>query len=265
MEGIRWYGLSYVAAFLFAWWLLWLYSKKDRSPFTAEQRADLLTAVIIGTLVGGRIGYFLLGYGGDFWSNPLILFQVQKGGMASHGGMVGILVGMWWFARKHKYPFWRVADIVVTLGPPGVFFGRIANFINGELYGRPTDVTWAMHFLDTRRVPGTDYYEYFWTVPVHPSQLYQAGMEGLLLALYLQARFWLSDPNKRPYGQLAGEFLIGYALLRILGEVFREPDRGVSLILGLSRGTFYSLFMILGGVALIVWRRAVDKKSAAAT
>ncbi len=255
LEGIRWYGLAYVAGFAVAWWLLWLYSKKGRSPFTAEQRADLLTAVIFGTLIGGRLGYFLLGYGGDFWKNPLIILNVQKGGMASHGGMVGILLGMLWFSWKTKFPFWQVADIAVTLGPPGVFFGRIANFINGELYGRPADIPWAMHFLDTRNIPGTDYYEYFWTPPVHPSQLYQAGMEGLLLALYLQLRFWLSAPAKRPHGQLAGEFLIGYALLRIIGEIFRQPDAGVSLILGLSRGQFYSGFMIIIGTAIIVMQR----------
>jgi len=259
LEGIRWYGLAYVAGFAAAYGLLWLYSKKGRAPFTAEQRADLLTAVIIGTLVGGRLGYFLLGYSGEFWKNPLIFFNIQQGGMASHGGMVGILLGMLWFARKNKYPFWSVADIVVTLGPPGVFFGRIANFINGELYGRPADVPWAMHFLDFRRIPGTDYFEYYWTVPVHPSQLYQAAMEGLLLALYLQWRFWTTDPAKRVKGQLAGEFLIGYALLRILGEVFREPDS--ALILGMPKGMFYSVFMILAGVAIIALQRKASSKS----
>lgn len=260
LEGIRWYGLAYVAGFAFAWWLLWLYSKKERSPFTPEQRADLLTAVIIGTLVGGRLGYFLLGYSGEFWSNPLIFFQVQKGGMASHGGMVGILLAMLWFARKHKYPFWQVSDIVVTLGPPGVFFGRIANFINGELYGRPSDVPWAMHFLDLRYNYAVGQYEPFWTPPVHPSQLYQASMEGLLLALYLQARFWLSDPANRTFGQLSGEFLIGYGMLRIAGEVFRQPDS--ELILGISKGSFYSVLMVVAGIAIIALRRKASPKHA---
>lgn len=262
LEGIRWYGLAYIAGFFAAWLLLRLYHKYGRSPLNSEQQADLLTAVIIGTLLGGRIGYFVLGYGGDFWSNPLVIFKVWEGGMASHGGMIGILCGVLWFAWKNKFPFWQIADITVTLGPPGVFFGRIANFVNGELYGRPSDAPWAMHFLDTRRVIGTDYYEYFWTIPVHPSQLYQAAMEGLLLAIYLQLRMWLGKPGQRPFGQLTGEFLVGYGLLRIAGEVFREPD--AALILGLSRGTFYSLFMVAAGVGIIIYSRIKLSKSAPA-
>ncbi|WP_269541502.1 prolipoprotein diacylglyceryl transferase [Cerasicoccus fimbriatus] len=253
IDGLRWYGLAYVAAFALAFGLLRLYYKRGRSPYNPEQQADLLFAVILGTLLGGRLGYFLLYRFDDIIQDPLLFLRVWEGGMASHGGMVGIVLGMAWFARKSKTSFWQVADIICTLGPPGVFFGRLANFINGELYGRPTDVPWAYHFLDYRVDPLTGYGEWFWTPPVHPSQLYQAGMEGLLLTIYLQARFWLSTPGRRPLGQLAGEFLIGYAILRILGEVFREPD--ASLIFGLSRGSFYSLFMIIAGVAIITLRR----------
>ncbi|GHC05105.1 prolipoprotein diacylglyceryl transferase [Cerasicoccus arenae] len=259
MDGIRWYGLAYVAGFIAGWALLRLYFKKGRSPFNPEQQADLLTALVIGTLLGGRLGYYLLYRFDELLHDPLMIFRVWEGGMASHGGMVGILLGMVWFTYKNKASFWQVADITVTLGPPGVFFGRLANFINGELYGRPSDAPWAMHFLDYWRNPTTGYGEYFWTPAVHPSQLYQAGMEGLLLTVYLQARFWLSDPAKRTIGQLTGEFLIGYALLRIAGEVFREPD--ATLILGLSRGSFYSLFMIIAGVAIIAFRRKAASRT----
>ncbi len=260
IDGLRWYGLAYVAGFAVAFFLLHLYYKRNRSPFNPDQQSDLLFAVIIGTLAGGRLGYFLLYRFGDILQDPLLFFRVWEGGMASHGGMIGILLGMLWFACKTKTSFWQVSDIVCTLGPPGVFFGRIANFINGELYGRPTDSAIGMHFLDYRIDSTTGYGEWFYTVPVHPSQLYQAGMEGLLLCIYLQLRFWLSSPDKRPLGQLTGEFLIGYALLRIAGEVFREPD--AALILGLSRGTFYSLFMIIAGVAIITFRHKAKPQNA---
>ncbi|WP_309382167.1 prolipoprotein diacylglyceryl transferase [Cerasicoccus frondis] len=253
IDGLRWYGLAYVAGFAVAFFLLRLYYKRGRSPYNPDQQADFLFAIILGTLIGGRLGYFLLYRFDELLQNPLLILRVWEGGMASHGGMIGIVLGMLWFARKTKTSFWRVADITCTLGPPGVLFGRIANFINGELYGRPTDSAWGMHFLDYRYNPLTGYNEWFWTQPVHPSQLYQAAMEGLVLTIYMQARFWLSDPNKRSLGQLTGEFLIGYALLRIAGEVFREPD--ASLILGMSRGAFYSLFMIIAGAAIITLRR----------
>lgn len=254
LDGIRWYGVAYLAGFAIAWYLLRLYFKKGRSPFGPEQQADLLTAVVVGTLVGGRLGYYLLYRFDALAENPLILLKVWEGGMASHGGMVGIVLGMLWFARQAKASFWQVADLVSTLGPPGICLGRMANFINGELYGKPADVPWAMHFLDGRWSPLTGRWEWFWTPPVHPSQLYQAALEGLLLAVYLQARFWLGDPARRAHGQIAGEFLIGYALLRVIGEIFREPDAGITLILGLSRGTFYSLFMILAGLTILATR-----------
>ncbi|MGE9295831.1 MAG: prolipoprotein diacylglyceryl transferase [Puniceicoccales bacterium] len=253
LDGIRWYGLAYIAGFAIAWFLLRLYWKKGRSPYNPVQQADLLTAIVIGVIVGGRLGYYLLYRFDALLANPLILFKVWEGGMASHGGMVGIVIALIWFARKTQTSFWQAADVTVTLGPPGVFLGRIANYINGELYGREASVPWATHFLDVQWIPSIGAWQYVWTPPVHPSQLYQAGMEGLLLALYLQFRFWMVDPAKRVWGQLAGEFLIGYAVLRILGEVFREPD--ASLILGMSRGMFYSLFMILAGAAIIIVRR----------
>lgn len=244
LEGIRWYGLAYLVGFVIAGFLLHLYYKKGKSPLNPDQQATLLTALIIGILVGGRLGYLLLYQPDMLFSNPLSFFEVWKGGMASHGGMIGGALACIWFARKYRFNLWGLADIAVTLAPAGIFFGRIANFINGELWGKPTDVAWAVIF------PIHDYAGNIvaYTVPSHPSQLYAAFLEGFVLFTYLQLRFWLSRPKS---GQLAAEFLIAYACLRIIGEIFRLPDEGVSLIFGLSRGTFYSLLML--GIGSVIW------------
>lgn len=248
IEGVRWYGLAYLAGFAVAALLLWLYNKRQRIDLNTDQRWSLLTAIIIGTFVGGRLGYLLLYRPESFIKNPLIFFQVYDGGMASHGGMVGICLGVLWFCWRYHRSFWQVVDWVASIAPPGVFFGRLANFVNGELYGKVTDVPWAMHFLDVNNG------RFFWTPPVHPSQLYQAALEGLIFGAYLQLRFWSSSAKNRPAGQLFAEALCLYGVLRIIGEVFREPD--AALILGLSRGTFYSVIMVLLGVALFAWRRS---------
>lgn len=255
LPGIRWYGLAYVAGFLVASWLLWLYAKKNRLKLDADGRANLLMALILGVLLGGRFGYYLLYRPAEFFANPFIIVKVWEGGMASHGGFIGGVIGLWWFARKAKIPFLRLADVVVTLAPPGIMFGRLANFINGELWGKKPDspIPWAVIFpkRDGDTIVG-------WTEPRHPSQLYEAATEGLLLLIYTQWRFWrrppAGEPGALPSGQLAGEYLIAYALVRIFCEIFREPDGGdITPIFGLSRGTFYSLFMIAAGAGLI-WR-----------
>lgn len=254
LEGIRWYGLAYLAGFLVAAALLHLYYKKGRSPLGPDQQTTLLTALIVGTLLGGRIGYMLFYDFASFIQNPLRILQVWQGGMASHGGMIGILLAILWFARRQKLPFWRIADLAITLGPPGILFGRIANFINAELVGKPAEVAWAVIF------PIHDYYGNIiaYTQPSHPSQLYAALLEGLILTLYTQWRFWKSSILEKHPGQLSAEFLIAYGILRIIGELFRLPD--ASLILGLSRGTFYSLIMVTLGIVLACSSR---KKNAA--
>lgn len=259
LEGIRWYGVAYLAGFLVAALLLRFYYKKGRSPLDSEQQTNLLTAIILGTIIGGRLGFLLLYDTTAFLSNPLIFFQVWKGGMASHGGMLGIVAGVWWFARIHKIAFWKLADIVVTLGPAGVLFGRLANFINAELWGKPTEVAWAVIF-PVRDAAGQ---LMGYTMPVHPSQLYEAALEGLFLLLYTQWRFWKTRVTQETPGRLASEFLVAYGLVRIFGELFREPDAG--LILGISRGSFYSIIMIVGGAYLWVATKrlstiAIDKK-----
>jgi len=243
--GIRYYGLAYVLAFLIAAFLLRLYWRANRSPLNPSVQADLLLSIIIGVLVGGRVGYFLLYSPTALLREPLALLRIWDGGMSSHGGFLGVGLALLWLVRKHHLPWRPVADVLVTLAPPGLFLGRLANFINGELWGKVSQLPWAVIF-PASAPEGTPTSE---IPPRHPSQLYEAFLEGLFLTAYTQIRFWRSDAIRERPGQLTGEFLILYALARIIGECFREPD--ASLLLGLSRGTFYSLFVLLGGFVLL--------------
>jgi phosphatidylglycerol:prolipoprotein diacylglycerol transferase len=247
--GIRYYGLAYVTGFVFAWWLLGRYAQAGKSRVPPDRIADLMTAVIVGVLAGGRIGDYLL-YDGwkHFFSDPLEIFRVWEGGMASHGGMIGVAIALLWFARSSGIPFLHVGDLIASTTSAGLFVGRIANFINGELWGKITTVPWAVIF--PRSMPEGTPIDMI--PPRHPSQLYEAGMEGALLFAYMQARFWRSDAVREHPGRLSGEFFLIYAPLRIFGERFREPD--ASLILGLSRGTFYSLFLVAIGLFLVLRR-----------
>lgn len=163
--------------------------------------------------------------------------------MASHGGMIGVALAALYFSWSEKVPFLQVSDLACSVASLGIFFGRLANFINGELWGKPAEVPWAVVFKEYDWITG----QYLHTIPRHPSQLYQALLEGLLLFAFIQFRFWKGKPLR--FGRLTGEYLIGYAILRILAEQFRVPD--ASLILGMSRGVFYSLFLILVGAACI--------------
>lgn len=248
---VRWYGLAYVVGFILVWVFLWAAHRRGRSPISGPGVETFMFAMILGVLLGGRLGYFLFYETGAFFANPLIFFQFWQGGMASHGGFLGVLLAGLYCARKlHVRPL-ELGDLVATATPHGLLLGRLANFINGELWGKVTDVPWAVIF-PTSAPPGTPVE---WIAPRHPSQLYQAGLEGLVLLIYMHARFWLRGPSavsSRP-GHLMGEFLVGYSVMRVIGELFREPD--ASLILGLSRGTFYSLFLFLAGLAVIIYVR----------
>lgn len=251
VEGIRWYGLAYVAGFVIAAFLLHLYWKRGKSPLGPSAQSNLLIAGFLGVLIGGRVGYMLFYDLPGFLDDPLILFQPWRGGMASHGGFIGVTIALVWYSRAHGITLRRLGDIGCTLVPPGLMLGRIANFINGELWGKVSDVSWAVIFPKSASVEGLPP---VLIEPRHPSQLYQALTEGLLLLIYVQWRFWRGK-NLAP-GQLAGEFLIGYAIARIVSEVFREPDAGVPLILGLSRGQFLSVFLLLAGIGVIIWARS---------
>ncbi|MBO94424.1 MAG: prolipoprotein diacylglyceryl transferase [Opitutales bacterium] len=299
LPGIRWYGMAYLAGFVTAYLLLRRYHTKGRSPYEGEQILNLMTFLILGVLVGGRLGFFLFYKFENLLTDPLIIFRVWEGGMASHGGLVGVFVALVWYSRITRQSVLAVGDIVVTVSPPGIFFGRIANFINGELYGEKTEqVPWACKFPSEIREWNLNdpdvavrHHDLFsklsefgvttygqavvaiqagheqviqtiapYLSPRHPSQLYAAFLEGLIPFLYLQWRLWRSAPEKLSAGRLSGEFLCLYAVFRIFDEIFREPD--AELIAGITRGQFYSIFLLAGGIALIAWIRRKDSTQA---
>lgn len=242
--GIRFYGLGYILGFLAAAWLFARYARAGRAQLPPAKISDLMVTLVIGVMLGGRIGSFLLYHPADLVRDPLSFFRVWEGGMASHGGFIGVALALAWFARRHRIPFLHLGDLIVSAAPVGLMLVRIANYLNGELWGKVTTVSWGVIFSQTG---GGD-------LPRHPSQLYQAGLEGALLLAYMQWRFWRTDVVTGKPGRLSGEFLVAYAVLRALGEIFREPDPA-GLILGLSRGTFYSIFVVGAGLWLIMRTR----------
>jgi len=202
-----------------------------------KELEDLLFAGVLGVVLGGRLGYTLF-YQPDFYlTHPLNILKLWEGGMSFHGGLLGVILAMLWFAHRHKTTFFVVSDLVAPLVPFGLAFGRLGNFINGELWGRPTDLPWAMIF------PQVD------SLPRHPSQIYQFLGEGILLGIIL----WIFSSKPRPLGQVSGLFLLGYGVCRFLAEFAREPDAFLGLLgLGLSMGQWLSLPMIFFGFYLIV-------------
>ncbi len=245
--GIRYYGLAYLLGFVIAFLLIKLYMKKGKLAITDDQLWNLMTAGIIGVFVGGRLGYMLLYDFQTFIHNPLKTFYVWDGGMASHGGFLGVITAAIWFSRKYKISLLTLGDIGATVTTPGILLGRLANFINGELWGKITDVSWAWIFPHSAP-PGTPIEQ---IQPRHPSQLYEAALEGLALFAWCQFRFWKKKPL--PPGQVCGEFYLGYAIVRVICEVWREPD--ASLFFGISRGQFYSLFFAIFGISMIVFSK----------
>lgn len=242
---VRWYGLMYLAGFI-----AFLSLGKRRAAaqpwrgMTAGQVDDLLFYGVLGVVLGGRLGQVLFYEPAHYFAHPLEILAVWKGGMSFHGGFLGVLAAMALFGRRHGLGFWRVTDFIAPLVPIGLGLGRIGNFINGELWGRPADpaLPWAMVF------PHVD------ALPRHPSQIYQALGEGLLL----WALLWWFSARERPRGQVSALFLGGYGVARWVGEYFREPDHGIfgqSYLV--SMGQWLSLPMILVGVALFVkWRKS---------
>lgn len=249
--GVRYYGLAYVLGFVGGAWLLSRYAKKGRSLVPSNEVFDLLFALMLGVFIGGRLGWFLLYHPEELFSPPWNLLMVWHGGMASHGGFMGVTIALAIFARRRRIPILHLGDLIVATAPLGLMLGRIANFINGELWGKPSTVKWAVIFPDSAPL-GTPLAE---IPPRHPSQLYEAFLEGAFLLAYFQWRLWKSDSIRRRPGQLSGEFLILYAVVRMVGEIFREPDRDVDPIWGLSRGTFYSIFLIVVGLVIVFTRR----------
>jgi phosphatidylglycerol:prolipoprotein diacylglycerol transferase len=239
---IRWYGLMYLLAFA-AFYLLgrWRVTRTHHGPMTGLKPSDvedLLFHGVLGVVLGGRLGYVLFYKPAYYLQHPLEVFAVWQGGMAFHGGLVGVLVACAWFARRRGLPFLVLMDFVAPLVPIGLATGRLGNFINGELWGRATDLPWAMVFPQSGA-----------PVPRHPSQLYQFAGEGLLLF----ALVWWFSSRPRPVGRVSGLFLLGYGTLRFLAEFAREPDAFLGLLAGgLSMGQLLSLPMVAGGLWLLL-------------
>ena len=283
--GLRWYGLAYVAAF-FVGYLLYVHLvRRGYSDLSQDQVGDFIAGIaFFGVILGGRLGYMLLYDWSNFFANPLIFFKIWDGGMASHGGIMGIFVFSWIYARRHHLSWLNLGDNLVVVAPVGLFFGRCANFINGELFGRVTSVSWAVQFPkelyeappETVQLALSEAVQInpAWTTidaivqnvrtspqlheqlagtlsPRHPSQIYEAMMEGAVLFAILwilRTRFRIAD------GVLTGVFFVGYALLRIFCEMFREPDAPLTGIF--TRGQFLSLFLILIGIAFLAASRS---------
>lgn len=239
---IRWYGLMYLAGFAAGWWLG--LRRIDRAPaghpapVTRAQFDDLLFFVVLGVILGGRLGYVLFYKPAYYASHPLEIFAIWQGGMSFHGGFLGVLVAMWLLARWRRIDWWRLMDFVAPLVPLGLAAGRMGNFINGELYGRVTDLPWGMVFRGAGEAPR------------HPSQLYQFALEGVALFALL----WWFSSKPRPRAQVSALFLLGYGVFRFIAEFAREPDAFLGILaLGMTMGQWLSLPMIIAGGALLVW------------
>lgn len=255
---LRWYGLMYLLGFLFA---LWLAIKRANRPDSGWNRAEvenLLYLCFIGVFVGGRVGYVLFYNFSYFLSDPLYLFRVWEGGMSFHGGLLGVIAVMFVFAWHSHRSFFQVSDFVAPLVPFGLGLGRLGNFINGELWGRVTNVSWGMRFPTAMSADRNYVIEHpIWAplmeygmLPRHPSQLYQLFFEGIVLFIILN--LYIRKP--RPLGSVTALFLICYGCFRFLTEYFREPDAQIGLLAGmLSRGQQLSLPMILIGIIMIIW------------
>ncbi|MDR9427293.1 MAG: prolipoprotein diacylglyceryl transferase [Salibaculum sp.] len=264
---LRWYAMAYIVGILLGWRLavmavtrpgLWA---GDSAPMTREQVEDLLTAIILGVIIGGRLGYVMFYRPGYYIQNPLEIAMLWQGGMAFHGGFLGVVVAVWLVARKHGVRLGDIANLVALAAPPAIFLVRIANFINAELWGRPTGLPWGVIFpgAAAQDCPGVE-----GLCARHPSQLYEAGLEGLLLGLLL---IWLAFVRGwlKSRWSLAGLFFAGYGTARFLVEFVRQPDaqfvgpgNPVGLAfhvdgIGLTMGQTLSLPMIVVGLAVMLW------------
>jgi phosphatidylglycerol:prolipoprotein diacylglycerol transferase len=240
---IRWYGLMYLVGFALAYGLGRLRIARGMAGrVTVHVLDDLLFYCVLGVILGGRLGYVLFYKPGYYLQHPLEILAVWQGGMAFHGGFLGVLVAIWWVAHKHHLRWLEITDFFAPLSPLAFAAGRLGNFINGELWGRVTDVAWGMVFQNPAAGP----------LPRHPSQLYQFALEGVALFVIL----WIYSSRPRPAGAVSAAFLIGYGLARFAVEFFREPDDFLGLLaLNLSMGQWLSVPMIVAGVALFAWSK----------
>jgi len=245
---IRWYALAYIAGLVIGW--RYCLALAGRLPYLVRRQDidDFLVWATLGVVLGGRIGYVLFYNPAYYFTHPLQIFYVWHGGMSFHGGAIGVTLAIMLFTRARQIPLFAFSDIITEAIPIGLFFGRIANFINGELYGRPTDVAWGMIFPNGGPVAR------------HPSQLYEALCEGVLLFLLLLVAE--RSGARRAPGLVTGLFLAGYAVARMSGELFRQPDPQLGyLVLGTTMGQLLSLPVLIAGVGIILWARRAARPS----
>jgi phosphatidylglycerol:prolipoprotein diacylglycerol transferase len=234
---VHWYGMMYLFGFLAAW-LLGVLRATHRNSWNKDQVSDLVLYCALGAVIGGRIGYILFYKLDDYLAQPLDIFRVWEGGMSFHGGMLGVFVAIWLFGNKTNRTFFQVSDFVAPLVPIGLFFGRIGNFINQELWGRVTDLPWGMVFP----LAGS--------APRHPSQIYEALLEGVVLFLIL----WFYSARQRPVARISGLFLLLYGVFRFFVEFTREPDDYLGFVAldWMTMGQLLSLPMIIAGVIIML-------------
>ena len=239
---LRYYSLAYLVGLFFAYWHLSKMIKQPGAPMAQRHVDDLFFYCMLGVILGGRLGYAIF-YNPGLWSNPLDVLKLWEGGMSFHGGLVGVLIAIGWVSRRDELSFLRVCDYIAVNVPMGMMLGRLANFNNGELWGRVSDVPWAMVFPRAGEEAR------------HPSQLYQAGLEGLLLLIVLMVLFWTTKARYRP-GLLVGIFTLGIGLARFVNEFFREPDAQLAdfaVQTGLSMGQWLTLPLILTGLIVTLY------------
>ena len=263
---IRWYALAYVAGIVLGWWYANRLARNNaiwqpgKPPVTTTQLDDLVLWITLGIILGGRFGYALFYkpslyanlFTGDDWGERLALFRLWDGGMSFHGGLIGVSLAIVWFAWKNRIRLLSLGDLVAPVVPLGLFFGRVANFINGELWGRPTDAPWGVVFCN-RTIETMYGFCPAGLEPRHPSQLYEAGLEGIALAVILWLAVYKAKLLAKP-GYVTGIFLFGYGLVRASLENVRQPDFGMEdLPLGLTMGMMLSIPMMVVG-AWLIWR-----------
>jgi phosphatidylglycerol:prolipoprotein diacylglycerol transferase len=240
----------YLFGFMFALWLANKRAERPNSGWNKDQVSDLLFAGFLGVVIGGRVGYVLFYNFGMFLDDPIYLFKVWTGGMSFHGGLLGVITAMLWYGYKNGRSFFSIADFIAPLVPFGLGLGRLGNFMNGELWGRVSDVPWAMVF------------PYGGPLPRHPSQLYEFALEGVVLFFILN--WFIRKP--RPLASVSGLFLFGYGSFRFIIEYFREPDAQLGLFGDfISMGQILSLPMVIGGLAMVLWAYKREEKSVKAS
>ena len=238
---MRWYAIAYITGLLIGWYYIRRLTRRPPSLLSERAIDDFLLWATLGVILGGRIGYILFYQPGYYLANPLEIVFIWRGGMSFHGGLLGVALAIVLFARSTQVPVFALSDLIAAAAPIGLFFGRVANFINAELYGRTTDVPWGVLF------PGE-------TLPRHPSQLYEAALEGVLLFLVLYVLVRRGGLER--FGLATGVFLIGYALSRAAVELVREPDAHLGFLLGgATMGQLLSLPMLLFGIAILARSR----------